>query len=147
MARDGLCKVWKVHDNSADGSVSLDCVHTFTPFGGVSVTAVDICKSQRGFHRDKWLVAVGAESGDVQIWQVSLPGASTEGGAAAAVASEYTSEVVLSVPEGHAHGATVRRLRWRPYSAQSQAAAGQSVHMDLASCGEDRTVRVHRIVM
>lgn len=138
MARDGLCKVWKVTTSPSDGvdsaSISLDCVHSFTPFGGVSVTAVDICKSRLSWLPPaEWLVALGAESGELQVWRVR-----------ASSGAGYTSEIMLSVPQGHAHGATVRRIRWRPTSSQYQSKV-ECAHVDLASCGEDRTVRVHRI--
>ena len=166
VARDGICKVWQLVVLSAtEGAQVVDLVnvHSFTPFAGGAVTAVDICRSGslsrisgipvvaagsasgegvKGC-QSAWMVALGAESGDLQVWRVSklLPQAN---GAEA----EYASQALLAVSEAHAHGATVRRIRWRPQRAgQDHDNTDSSASWEFASCGEDRTVRVHRILI
>ncbi len=150
MARDGIVKVWRVElqtDETGTLQVSdLLAVHSFTPFAGAAVTAVDVCRSgpldkltaavQGTSSATAWLVALGAESGDLQVWQVGPVDSASEEDAA------YASHALLTVPEAHAHGATVRRLRWRPQQSQKES---EETSWELASCGEDRTVRVHRI--
>lgn len=54
VSRDGQCKVWRVQQQQQSlsrnnplvevGGVALECVHSFAPFGGNSVTAVDVCR-------------------------------------------------------------------------------------------------------
>jgi len=150
VARDGVAKVWRVvlqSDETGTLQVSdLLAVHSFSPFAGAAVTAVDVCRSgplgkltaaQGSSSATSWLVALGAESGDLQVWQVGPVRSASE------ESSEYASHVLLTVPEAHAHGATVRRLRWRPQ--QQPLKESEETSWELASCGEDRTVRVHRI--
>lgn len=149
-----MVKVWRVHvQTEADGTESLDLVnvHSFSPFAGGAVTAVDVCKSgpldrvalipvagAETASPTAWLVALGAETGDLHVWRITLR--EVEGSMV-----EYDSHVLLAVSEAHAHGATVRRLRWRPQLSETEDASCAS--WDLASCGEDRTVRVHRIAV
>ena len=82
-----MVKVWRVQVQiEADGSESLDLVnvHSFSPFAGGAVTAVDVCKSGpldqvalipvRGVETvasTAWLIALGAESGDLQVWRAA----------------------------------------------------------------------------
>lgn len=166
VARDGICKVWQLVVLSAtEGAQVVDLVnvHSFTPFAGGAVTAVDICRSGplsrisgipvvaagsasgegvKGC-QSAWMVALGAESGDLQVWRVSKLLPQADGAEA-----EYASQALLAVSEAHAHGATVRRIRWRPQRAgQDQDKTDSSASWEFASCGEDRTVRVHRILI
>lgn len=154
VARDGIVKVWQLmlqsDETGTQQVVDLLAVHSFSPFAGAAVTAVDICRSgplgmltlgqdpnSPTAMQAAWLVALGAESGDLQVWQVGIAGN-----------AEYASHALLAVPEAHAHGATVRRLRWRPQPSAGVVAGEEkegNVSWELASCGEDRTVRVHRI--
>lgn len=122
-SRDGFCKVWRVVDTEAGGA-DLDCVFAFSPFDGTAVTAVDIRPS--GSLVGGWLVALGAESGDVQVGVLGGDGAS------------YAA--LCKVDSQYCHGATVRCVRWRP----SGDGDGGDSCMELASCGEDNTVRIHR---
>lgn len=123
VSRDGVCKVWKVCE-SADGScVDLEAVHSFTPFGSVSVTALDVIDYQDG----SWLVAFGAESGDLVVERLSPEGTS--------------NTLVCKVDAKFSHGATVKRIRWRRNQASEKCTSFQ-----FASCGEDNTVRIHDLV-
>jgi WD40 repeat protein len=135
-SRDGTCKLWHIKGMAVDiASAEFVCLHTFTPFAGVAVTALDILRyPYAGETSDAgsaggWLVALGAESGDLQVRRFA-PG----------VANAETDcfPVVSTVPDSHCHGATVRRIRCRPVNPEVQV-------LEFASCGEDRTVRVHRL--
>lgn len=123
VSRDGTCKIWRATlQDIAAGEDQLVCVKSFSPFDGMSITAVDIAVLMEL----RWVVAVGSEGGDMKVfhWDGSL--------------TEAT--LLLTVPPHHSHGATVRRLRWR-------ARAPRGEQLEWASCGEDRTVRVHRLMM
>ena len=141
-SRDGSCKIWRVEVASqlqlaVQQQIDLVCVHTFSPFNGVAVTAVDVhrpqgaqtesptaCMPQRGR-----LVALGAETGELRVVRL-LPFAGT--------GDDVDISVVAIIPDGHCHGATVRRVRWRPRCSEE--------FVEFATCGEDKTVRVHRLV-
>jgi WD40 repeat protein len=135
-SRDGTCKLWHIEGTAADtSSAEFVCLHTFTPFAGVAVTALDILRNPyAGETSDAglaggWLVALGAESGDLQVRRFAPGGANAE---------TDCFPVVSTVPDSHCHGATVRRIRWRPVNLEVP-------ELEFASCGEDRTVRVHRL--
>jgi WD40 repeat protein len=137
-SRDGTCKLWRINGTAAGtATAAFVCLHTFTPFAGVAVTAVDILRyPYAGETSDAgsaggWLVALGAESGDLQVRRFASGGANAE-------ADSFP--VASTVPDSHCHGATVRRIRWRPVNPE-----GQVQELEFASCGEDRTVRVHRL--
>lgn len=144
-SRDGSCKIWRVTELSESSQhTDLVCVETFSPFSGIAVTAVDVytpavdTTQSIAIAATGWLVALGAETGELQVVRINpsllsaKPCAGDVGESAAAVVS------IVAVPEGHCHGATVRRIRWRPRSG------GECV--EFASCGEDKTVRVHQLV-
>jgi len=113
-------------------AMDLVCVKSFNPFDGTSVTAVDVtavAKSPTSIaaeSRCQWVMALGSERGDMRVYLVN-------GGSLMESAT-----LLLAVPTHHSHGATVRRLRWR---------APRFDHLEWASCGEDRTLRVHRMTI
>jgi hypothetical protein len=130
--------VWQLtKETNAHGQLVYDLVSvcTFSPFAGTAVTAVDIFHPVGGasaiLNTEGWMMALGAETGNIQVHRLPC------GGAAEAYPEPA---LLLSVPATHAHGATVRRIRWRPRGDDEQA-------LEFASCGEDKTVRVHRIVL
>lgn len=140
-SRDGSCKVWKLTtETNEQGQLVYDlaCVCTFSPFGGTAVTAVDIFHQVGGASAvaspdpEGWMMALGAETGDIQVHRLPCGRDSAE--------AYPEPALLLSVPATHAHGATVRRIRWRPRGDDEQA-------LEFASCGEDKTVRVHRLVL
>jgi WD40 repeat protein len=131
-SRDGACKVWRVSGDMP--SVSLECLHSFSPFGGVAVTALDIGPR---IDNNAEVIAVGAESGEIQLW--SIDGSS--------------SKQLLSTPGEHCHGASVKKLSWRPdcvgvliSSFSSSSSSSSSRSAKLASCGEDNCVRIFTII-
>jgi hypothetical protein len=139
----------------------LVCVHSFAPLAGASITAVDVRLAENSSAGTRTststststkeagaaaccLMAIGAETGDLQVWKIA---SSVSGSAAATtadvgeLASAVSVELLLTVPDARCHGATVRRVRWKPSSSSSN----MEPYYELASCSEDRTVRVHRV--
>ncbi len=105
--------------------------------GAESVTAVAfaprLCAVGGGDGR--YLLAVGLDSGDVELWA-----GDKDDGASWACLLRFAG----SLP----HAATVKRLRWRPLLAPAAAASseGQGPVLELASCGSDHAVKIARIV-
>ncbi len=124
-SRDGTCKLWKVTPLSAfeaeEGNRRpyLSCILTFTPFSGTAVTALHFSFAPS----EKVALAVGSGEGGIKVFSVWTEETDRE---------KKVSEVG-SIADSHAHGATVKRLRWSPTS------------MRLASCGEDNTVRLFSV--
>ena len=124
VSRDGACKIWRATlQDIAAGEDHLICIKSFSPFDGTSITAVDIASVSMEL---RWVVAVGSEKGDMKVYRLDE--------------SLTEASLLLAVPAHHSHGATVRRLRWRV-----RALSGDQ--LEWASCGEDRTLRVHRLMM
>jgi WD40 repeat protein len=133
-SRDGFVKVWKVNESSSGSgtaaSVNLVAVHVMSPFGGVSVTALDLvplCASSGT--SDTVLMAVGSELGDMLVFSLD-------------VSTFSVAQQLLNIPSLYSHGATVRKLRWRLSDPLVMAITG-AYH--LASVGEDNTVRIHMV--
>lgn len=120
-SRDGTCVVWVV-----DGGVSLTQVYSFSPFDGVAVTSVDSLVSNAHIHLGcDSLIAVGAESGAIQVWSL---GRRAEGNVVA------NKQHTVSNLFCHGVGSSVRRLRWSPIASTRD--------VRLASCGDDNSVRI-----
>ena len=65
---------------------------------------------------------------------------------------KVTPTHLLTVPSKHQHTATVKKLRWRKTSSiggigSIGGSMGRVNEMMFASCGEDTTVRVHRLMV
>jgi len=148
-SRDGTCTVWQVSSSEAQHGPALCCIHSWSPFGGIAVTALH-CRLCLGRSTESGLgvglglgalVAVGSEAGDVAVWRLSL----SDAGGAAAAAATTSAQLVLSVSDKWAHGATVRCLRWRPSVAAVEAAEEVASDALLASGGDDNSVRIFRV--
>jgi len=173
-SRDGTCKLWRI-DKANDNDTNLDkdkanidgdekesqqmvCVRTFTPFGGVAVTALHF-STHHSLYTHGLMVALGAESGALCVWRVNKEGNEgcigvvKEGGKGGSEGERggnegdcgdygYSVEEVGVISDTHAHGATVKRLRWCPKVDEKE---GDNVLYKLASCGEDNTVRIFNI--
>lgn len=130
-SRDGSCKLW--HPSVAGSR--LTCVGSFMPFASQPVTAIAFHPSTIPLHgAEVWLMAVGAESGHLQLWSLHT-----------AKAEEYLPSALASVSECYAHTKAVKRIRWRP--AQELHDVNDRIALDWASCGDDHTVRIHRSVV
>lgn len=135
VSRDGCCKVWALSTDLSTGlPLNLDNVYTFSPLQGEAITAVDVLSSFVTVTQRSWLMAIGGERGEMQIWALDQ------------VSSDVSC--VLTVPVQSRHGRSVRRIRWAPSSIPADA--GERSHRQQllwASCGEDNTVRVHRVTL
>lgn len=112
-----------------DGSVvQLESVHNFNPFGGISVTAIEIDKIHPVRQDSDWVMVLGSEQGAIQLWKLN----------------KTTGEpsLMMEIPSKYSHSKTVRRLRWRPVSKNSKANEYEWI-----SGADDRTVRIHKIVI
>ena len=105
-------------------SVDCACLHFFNPFNGVSVTALAFGPplGPLGTTLCKWMLACGAESGDINYWDLG-PADST---------------LIYTVKSSHCHGSTVKKLAWapdsinRPFSLTKEIAT-ESWNIDLNS--------------
>jgi elongator complex protein 2 len=123
-SRDGVVKLWR-----REGRVGLQEACSFEPLskgsdGTTSVTAVAFLPRPPVFSAEEYVLAVGLECGEIELWA---------GGAAGATPWRRLGTLL----ETQAHASTVRRLRWKPQSGAQ--GAGEAV---LASCGGDHAVRV-----
>lgn len=119
-SRDGACKLWRLTCEHA-----LDCLLTFSPFEGRAVTAVSVLPRAG----PTWTLAVGSEAGEMGVWTISLGEA-------------IQAQCVGNIPAQFAHSRSVRRIQWRPKHVGEEEE--QSV-VELATCSEDHSVRIHRI--
>lgn len=119
-SRDKTVKIWSVENNA-----EVKQILTLPQFGS-SVTAVAWtgldCKERNG------CVAVGMESGLIELWKINIEEGTT---AAAALA--------LRLEPFMCHVSAVNRLAWRPTTEESET--NQSL-LRLTSCGDDNCVRV-----
>jgi WD40 repeat protein len=125
-------KIWKIRH--VDQATDLVLLSTISPFAGVAVTAIDATFQKRtmltkedpsGVPVSGWLLVMGAEDGNIQIWIMPCEGSDT-----------MTPIHVHSVPSDQIHGATVSKIKWKESSLQSE--------LKFASVGEDHSVRVFR---
>jgi hypothetical protein len=150
----------------------MECVLEFKPFDGVSVTTVDamlLANSDMSPHApssvsssshnvEVYTLAVGAESGDIKLWKLTVIH-TAESNAANSTIQSVSCDELFAFPSTICHGSTVKKLRWRhqyPYnytdtSRNNEASSGGSGDKTpvrehwLASCGEDFGVRVFSV--
>lgn len=148
-SRDGLVKLWVVCKcKSGDGQnetskSSLICVHSFTPFDGNAVTSVHTTPSDRQ-DVNSFLVAVGGEDGRIKVFEVTTEISDRMEGSNCLCSCIHKSTELATIDEPFLHSGTVVRLRWRP--AAHNAPSSQSVKY-LASCGEDHSVRIFKVLL
>jgi elongator complex protein 2 len=124
-SRDGSCKVWHIDtvDDGEGKQVSkLSCLYIFSPFDGISVTAIDIYH-----YNDNKLIslaAIGGESGVISTFELSYGGAT------------FKSTINRSI----SHSAAVKKIKWRPINSNTINECKW-----LASCGDDYSVRIFKL--
>lgn len=125
-SRDKTVKIWKLENGS---SVKL---LTTLPMFKSSITALSWLgvNSQRGLG----LLAVGMESGLVELWTISTP--VNENGATAA----HSAALAVRFDPFICHVSAVHRLRWK-YAKKSE----DCTSLQLASCGADHCVRIFQV--
>lgn len=145
-ARDGAVKIWRICEAAegagGDGgdSISVETkeVCKFEPsrssMGGKdkpAVTAIAFAPASLSGSSDgdekRAMLAIGMETGTIELWSVSLDETSEAAG----------SRFLYAIPSNLCHIATVKRLAFRPYDG--------SENITLASCGMDYGVRIFSI--
>jgi WD40 repeat protein len=157
-SRDGVCKIWKLTHNLADNASSssssnttyLSCMFKFSPFDGVSVQALDI-HPQKNYNQisdtNNWLLAIGAESGSVVVFKLSVQSNIDENTSIPkssdtelAECSNYINVVEICKSSQHfSHGSSVQRIRWKFDLLLN------SNNYSFASCGDDFTLRIFSV--
>ncbi|EPS62138.1 elongator protein 2 [Genlisea aurea] len=121
-SRDKTVKVWEV---GGDSSSPVELARTLPPFGS-SVTAVSWAEDGR--------LAVGMESGLIEVWSfLSAPSSSSNG----------ESVAVVRFDPFACHVSSVRRLRWRRRRKNDEQE--EDGELWLASCGDDNCVRIFKL--
>jgi elongator complex protein 2 len=174
VSRDGFMKGWSIVESDDHGSgnsgnipvFSMSCILTMSPFGGVSVTSIDLLlvsfdtctassfsssssssSSSTTNGTSYSVVALGSETGDISIWRINADG--------------QDASLIHKVDDLYSHGSAVKRVRWCGVGlhdfdkSQIGAVISNSIVSEgeikndngtavecLASCGEDNTVRV-----
>lgn len=119
-SRDGQCKRWRVSTETCSAT------SVWTPFEGVAVTAVD-CLAH--VSASVVVVACGNEQGEILIGTIHEEDGS----------SSFTP--LHTVSSTFAHGKAVNRVRWNP--AVTLASDGTVEAVQLLSCGDDHSLRIH----
>jgi WD40 repeat protein len=136
-SRDGTCRIWQVRQE--ENAYFLDCLLSFSPFNGIAVTALDIGPKIRMNSSSRQpaenaisdggvisgassgadgesgvcdVIAVGAESGEIQCWALKTLERRNHDCASTTLAVEP----MTATPTQHCHGAAVKRLAWSPDS-------------------------------
>ena len=143
--------------NNNNSSIALECVYTYNPFNGASVTTIDITTSPSGHNSDpslstsEYRIALGCETGDISIYTLTITTITTttpinnSDNTTTATSTTttagnnvlYNIQLLCSIPDYYTHGASVTKIRWAPDP--------QSIGGTLASCSEDHTVRVYKL--
>ncbi|EYU30015.1 hypothetical protein ABFS82_05G036400 [Erythranthe guttata] len=125
-SRDKTVKIWELENGS-----SVKLLTTLPTFKS-SVTAL----SWLGIDRQKnhGLLAIGMESGLIEVWSIISNGESENSGVNASLFVRFDPYMC--------HVSSVHRLRWR-----SAEKSGDSSKVQLASCGDDHCVRIFQVVV
>lgn len=129
-SRDGVCKVWSLQNTDPENSnMTLNNLYEFRPFDGIAVTTLDIAPVCLN---GAYLLATGAESGDIKLWSIRNN----------TVTGHESGATLLSIVDNkYCHGLAVKRLRWSPVKiGESHFSSGSK--LQFATCGEDRCVRI-----
>ena len=157
-SRDGTCKIWKLTHDLADkaspsssNTAYLSCMFKFSPFDGVSVQALDI-HPQKFYDQisdtNNWLLAIGAESGSVVVFKLSIKSNFDEttpipksSDTELADCSNNINVVEICKSSQHfSHGSSVQRIRWKFNLVQNT-----SNNYSFVSCGDDFTLRIFSV--
>jgi elongator complex protein 2 len=136
-SRDGCIKLWKVQDTEEGGAQAVE-LYSFAPCfrreqKPDAVTALSFAPVP--FDQDVAILALGLESGRIEIWKVPL----------SAEDSSVQATLVLNVDPFLCHIATVTKLAWRPHRAADGDASSKEVSLVLASSSLDHGCRIFEI--
>jgi elongator complex protein 2 len=136
-SRDGCMKAWRLED-AGDESLQVTEMHSFAPSfhrsdgKPDSVTALSVCPvpmDQNGTA----LLAVGLESGRIELWQVPL----------AMQSRSETPQLVTALTPGQCHISTVTKLAWKPFKNDVSPEAKKTLL--LASSSMDHGCRIFEV--
>lgn len=137
-SRDGCIKLWKVQDTEDGGAQAME-LYSFAPCFDReqkpdAVTALSFAPLP--FDQDVAILALGLESGWIEIWKVPL----------SAGDSSVQPTIVLNVDPFLCHIATVTKLAWRPHRAtDDDTSLTKEVSLVLASSSMDHGCRIFEI--
>lgn len=126
-SRDKTVKIWAVENGSSVTQLLA------LPLFSSSVTALSWLGLDRQTNRG--LLAVGMESGLIELWALSRPTTQDDG------PKILTANLVSRLDQFMCHASTVQRLAWR----NSEKVGDDCQRMQLASCGADNCVRVYEV--
>ena len=129
--------MWKVQDTEEGGAQAVE-LYSFAPCfrreqKPDAVTALSFAPVP--FDQDVAILALGLESGRIEIWKVPL----------SAEDSSVQPTLVLNVDPFLCHIATVTKLAWRPHRAADVDASQEEVSLVLASSSMDHGCRIFEI--
>lgn len=130
VSRDGICKIWLILDKGDEEKFEIILKHSFIPFEGTSITSIDAIPKYP--QSNEYILSLGSESGQIQIWTIDTRNILE------------SIKMIIQVPQYWAHCSTVKRLKWRNVPNTTDEISRQC--FQLASCGEDTTVRIFNIV-
>jgi hypothetical protein len=150
-------KLWAVDDQGKPQQKPAACLPAF-PAGitAVALAPQHVCAAvaaAAGTGADAeilHLLAVGLEDGQVQVWSIEVPRQLQN------QQQQQQSEVVMqqlwASQAWEQHAAAVRRLRWATAGVdwlcgRSAAGGSNGSCMQLASCGDDHSVRVYGVTL
>lgn len=124
--------------------VILSSCSRFEPIskaGKVPVTTVAFAEDLlRGDNLDYGILAIGTESGRIEVWAVPLP---SNDNSAETDAKSRLPTLMTEIPANESHFDTVKQLSWRP--SRNEVDEEGLMHLTLASCGQDNGVRIFEV--
>jgi WD40 repeat protein len=149
-SRDQTVKLWAVDSQGRPHQKPVCCLPAF-PVGITAVAlapqhacaaaaaAAGVAADAASLH----LLAVGLENGQVQVWSVEVPDQQQQ------QVGEFKVQQLWASKDWEQHAAAVRRLRWAPACVDwlcGRSAVGGGC-VQLASCGDDHSVRVYGVTL
>jgi hypothetical protein len=140
-SRDGVVKIWKIIESNS----TLNVLYSFSPFDGVAVTAVDVIFASFSIStindaKQGYLMAVGSENGEINIYSISIDLLSTD-----------CCSFVSSVSKWFSHGSSINRIKWKQELGNKSIIPlikeNGKIITKFASCGDDHTVRIFSVTI
>ena len=137
-SRDGFVKVWQVCETVDEGP-QLKELLKFEPStkGSKKSEPVTAVKFAEGLPNDRipyGVLGVGTESGRIEVWAIPF------------LTSDGPPKLLHAIAANDCHFDTVKRLVWRPLSANNSETDGAAtLELTLGSCSQDSGVRIFNI--
>ena len=134
-SRDKNVKIWAVDKEKGSSVKQLMTLPQFSS----SVTALSLFALDD--QRNNGFLAVGMESGVIELWSLSLT--RPEDGSTTLRGVSVSAALFTRLEPFMCHVSSVQRLAWR--TTTSQASGGDCKRILLASCGADHCVRIFEV--